>query len=1133
MGKVLAVQQALLVSWQHDPHKLGLVDASFLATCAPHVATAWVLHAEHGLGKEASDNHEDQSNRFGGVVQFADGAVVYMPYLSWATPLTDTMGARPAPGMMVSAAPQVWRACHWIEGSFAPGVHAAARIVAVLPLKTPVRWWEATRPILAAAGGGEQGADAAQAVPPAPPASTASPPPLPSPAQTGMPSESAPGVQTPTYGVSPLPLGNSAVSPLTLQSSLLNNSVYWTCQHSGVFCGDLAALPTPAGIPDLSTATVSVLLTSTLHDVQWEDGSISRVPGVCLGTTTTQMVSLFFPGEEVCATPGSPLATSIVPGSQGGTLRRQRGVVLSADKAAGTVRVRWLPSDSSAPQALPAPEHVCQYAKTLLAGAGARVAYLHKWREAVKRLAESGVPQAQVQEPSAALSCASDVSLGVPQPQRTPEDPLASPEEQAASRAREQLRYDCWCSRIAAPGTDHPHAAIAVSAWRGGEVGPASQTTSARAVAFSPAEVPASWGEQVGHVEDVSAVDIDDHPSLQFWARDFVTRAPGTQAVGPFPDSASLGSEDVVRVPGAELVGEVVCTDLVTGRLAVRWLNGAITLEDAAGLVKMDEDEMDSSYESDSDGSAGSFSAGDDSVVTGGASGEEESSGSDLASEDEDNDSDAHSDGLDSDGMPVLHGDEVSVATADSISLGSVDTEESDTSGVVDMMRRPGGARPSLVTDLGGYIALVRRQRAQGSFGPVFLTLAPRLPHGLVTQATAMLRAAALRPAAGPGLLGVAEDDAEVLAAWSHSMTGGMNSQQVPAAAAGAGEDEEEEEEEDLPGAPAIAGTSALLGRMTDVWRAALAGQADLAVSEAVPDGGVHVTVQGPAPGDFCVRLPDAKKSVPLQQAMKGLARPSRAWMKAVRAAHKQLASGLPQGTLAMTFADAPAVCRFLIVGPPGTPFAYVPWVFDAFLGPGFPAEPPAVHVHSFTERQASPNLYADGKVCLSLLGTWEAQEEGEGWQATSTLLQVVTSLQGLVLCDLPYFQEAGYARFRKERESGASAKLYNQNSICISLQSLLAMLNSPLQGLEGVLRAHAQAVTPRAVKVLGGLVGEPVPQASASSESAIPVTDCSEETEALRCILPQQLHGGFTASLRIFLQQLLKASESAGQASA
>lgn len=68
-----------------------------------------------------------------------------------------------------------------------------------------------------------------------------------------------------------------------------------------------------------------------------------------------------------------------------------------------------------------------------------------------------------------------------------------------------------------------------------------------------------------------------------------------------------------------------------------------------------------------------------------------------------------------------------------------------------------------------------------------------------------------------------------------------------------------------------------------------------------------------------------------------------------------------------------------------------------------------------------NPNLYADGvsrpycimenaegsqKVCLSLLGTWS----GPGWVAgQSTLLQVLISIQSLILNNEPYLNEPGW----------------------------------------------------------------------------------------------------------------------------
>lgn len=50
---------------------------------------------------------------------------------------------------------------------------------------------------------------------------------------------------------------------------------------------------------------------------------------------------------------------------------------------------------------------------------------------------------------------------------------------------------------------------------------------------------------------------------------------------------------------------------------------------------------------------------------------------------------------------------------------------------------------------------------------------------------------------------------------------------------------------------------------------------------------------------------------------------------------------------------------------------------------------------------------WQDGKVCLSLLGTWS----GPGWSAgKSTLLQVLISIQSMILCDEPYLNEPGWA---------------------------------------------------------------------------------------------------------------------------
>ena len=68
---------------------------------------------------------------------------------------------------------------------------------------------------------------------------------------------------------------------------------------------------------------------------------------------------------------------------------------------------------------------------------------------------------------------------------------------------------------------------------------------------------------------------------------------------------------------------------------------------------------------------------------------------------------------------------------------------------------------------------------------------------------------------------------------------------------------------------------------------------------------------------------------------------------------------------------------RVLIIGPLGTPFQNAPFLFDLFLPPAkFPQEPPKVFFHSWAGgTRVSPNLYSEGKVCLSLLGTWSGDK--------------------------------------------------------------------------------------------------------------------------------------------------------------
>jgi ubiquitin-protein ligase len=61
--------------------------------------------------------------------------------------------------------------------------------------------------------------------------------------------------------------------------------------------------------------------------------------------------------------------------------------------------------------------------------------------------------------------------------------------------------------------------------------------------------------------------------------------------------------------------------------------------------------------------------------------------------------------------------------------------------------------------------------------------------------------------------------------------------------------------------------------------------------------------------------------------------------------------------------------------------------VIDFYLDPkSFPFDPPKAYFHSWTNGRGrvNPNLYEEGKVCLSILGTW-AGEQSESWKYVSS----------------------------------------------------------------------------------------------------------------------------------------------------
>lgn len=170
------------------------------------------------------------------------------------------------------------------------------------------------------------------------------------------------------------------------------------------------------------------------------------------------------------------------------------------------------------------------------------------------------------------------------------------------------------------------------------------------------------------------------------------------------------------------------------------------------------------------------------------------------------------------------------------------------------------------------------------------------------------------------------------------------------------------------------------------------------------------------------------------------------------------LKTGLPPGIFVRYCETRLDVLKVAIIGPRGTPYENGIFEFDFYCDAIYPNQPPSVSFKGTGGGRISinPNLYADGKVCLSLLGTWQ----GEPWKpGESTLLQVVISLQAMILCEEPWYNEPGREAAYHRGSGHNPAEAYNQVVREHTVRyAMLNWLDKPPQLWQAVVDHHFKA---------------------------------------------------------------------------
>ncbi|KAL2921124.1 putative ubiquitin-conjugating enzyme E2 23 [Bienertia sinuspersici] len=168
----------------------------------------------------------------------------------------------------------------------------------------------------------------------------------------------------------------------------------------------------------------------------------------------------------------------------------------------------------------------------------------------------------------------------------------------------------------------------------------------------------------------------------------------------------------------------------------------------------------------------------------------------------------------------------------------------------------------------------------------------------------------------------------------------------------------------------------------------------------------------------------------------------------------KVLSKDLPETIFVRAYETRVDLIRAAIVGARGTPYHDGLFFFDIAFPSDYPAKPPLVHYRSLGLR-INPNLYSSGKVCLSLLNTWTGKKSEKWDPKNSTILQILLSIQALVLNEKPYFNEPGYSAWSGRTYWQKKSLAYNEDVFVLNCKIILFVLRNPPKNFEPLVNQH------------------------------------------------------------------------------
>eukprot|EP01084_Bolivina_argentea_P137344 241868_1 len=183
----------------------------------------------------------------------------------------------------------------------------------------------------------------------------------------------------------------------------------------------------------------------------------------------------------------------------------------------------------------------------------------------------------------------------------------------------------------------------------------------------------------------------------------------------------------------------------------------------------------------------------------------------------------------------------------------------------------------------------------------------------------------------------------------------------------------------------------------------------------------------------------------------------------------KNLYLSYNNGSMFVRFDESkPRFIQTMLIGLQDTPYFNGCFLFDIYLSNDYPIKPPKIkHITNGANLPTanngpggfSPNLHkSTGKVCLSLLGTWN----GPGWKANeSNVYQILSTLLFMVFgAKHPYYMEPNYGGWEGTVNERVihDRKVYEYDEELLYYTgkcTILDILKKPYVGFEEVIKVH------------------------------------------------------------------------------